>query len=738
MRKLWNHYRVTVFTRMILSYTILVVILLALAGGYLYSEAHRLMEDEIARDSRTRLQTVKDYMEETVLTKYQDDLQNRVSYSAGPNNQLYYLMDVEWEGNISRIMSLRQHLEFLKVMNEGIANLTVYFRQGHFVVDSQGFFTQPEHSADAEFILSLDRIPAKTWLVRTLPSGKQALSYVVKLPYPTPTAPGKAYFFVDVDMDFIRGSASKMLSSPSDRLYLVDQAGSVVMRTSAGEDSELELLKQAIDQGAAVMKLSDDRLGQAILSYLPATHSSHGWSYAIVRSMNSFQLSSKAYQTSIFVGCGAVLLIGLLISYMLSRQFYNPIQALIGSLRRLHPAHAVHSDPRGMNEYAMINNALLSMDQKIKSLEHWADGERMVCTLLGTGQGTEFPEALLGGRGFQTAYIRMVEGRSEALQRWYDLNDHPPQCELIFINSEECALLYKTNDHSMGRDEVITLVLMEMKEAARGSVRFGAAVGPWVSLPEEIQISYEMAVQTYRYRFLYGAEAVILHSHVTSLDPKPHLFSFELFTNALRAGSAEGAKKFLCEFAHVLNQKRLKLEAVEMALLQLVTSLYQVVIDLELENLLPHANLFDEVRKAALAETMDSIRAISSRIAVHVREGSTHAHAEVIFKLKKYIDDHLQDDLSLNVMSDVASLAPAYISTLFGEVMRESFTEYVTRVRLERAASLLCENDRMSITEIASRVGYRNSQYFHSKFKARYGITPLQYRHAKTIGPVET
>ena len=91
----------------------------------------------------------------------------------------------------------------------------------------------------------------------------------------------------------------------------------------------------------------------------------------------------------------------------------------------------------------------------------------------------------------------------------------------------------------------------------------------------------------------------------------------------------------------------------------------------------------------------------------------------------------MHEELSLNVLSEVASLAPAYISTLFGEVMRESFTEYVTRASLDKAASLLRDDVSLSVTEIASLVGYRNPQYFHNKFKTRFGVTPVQYRNAK-------
>ncbi len=62
-------YRNSFFTRLILSYTVFAVVLIGLAGGYLYSQANRLMVDEIARDSQIRLVTAKDYVEQNTSQK---------------------------------------------------------------------------------------------------------------------------------------------------------------------------------------------------------------------------------------------------------------------------------------------------------------------------------------------------------------------------------------------------------------------------------------------------------------------------------------------------------------------------------------------------------------------------------------------------------------------------------------------------------------------------------------------
>ncbi|MNC09300.1 Regulatory protein SoxS [compost metagenome] len=246
---------------------------------------------------------------------------------------------------------------------------------------------------------------------------------------------------------------------------------------------------------------------------------------------------------------------------------------------------------------------------------------------------------------------------------------------------------------------------------------------------ENIPLSYQAARMAYRYCFFAGTEAIIHYASVEAFSPGPLVFSFEQYRHILKAGDINGTNRFIDSFAEALREN-MQLETAELALLQISSAIYQVVLELELQLLLPPSNLFDGLKKDTLEATLDNIRSLSVQIAAHVKESGNQAHAEVVQKLKAYIDEHLEDNLSLNILSEVASLAPAYVSTLFGEVMKESFTDYVTRVRLDKAAIMLRENKDLSVTEIAGRVGYKNVQYFHNKFKQKYGVTPVQYRHA--------
>lgn len=727
--KVLPKYRDTLFTRLILSYTALAAVLIGLVGGYLYTQANQMMIGEISRDSQSRLVTTKDFVERTLLRKYEDNIQNKALSTIFIQNSsnLNVLLDHGWKGNLSRIVSVRQDLDMFKTAFEGVTNLTIYFREGNYVVDSGLFYMKPENSYDFAFIKQLQHTDTNRWIIRTLPGGKRTMTYVVKLPYGTIGALPKGYLFVDVDLDYVKQTVAKIVNSPYEKLFIFDTHGKVIIQTAAANPDEIRLLQDTIGSGEVVKEVSDNKRGTVVLSHLDEAQSKNGLIYAIVRPIDSFVLASKQLKTKIFVGCSLVLAFGLLISYLISKRFYIPMKKLILHIRSLYQPIAGSSNA---NEYMIIDSALNFMGQKISTLESQARKNEMKNLVLGANLDLEYMDGLRQDCCYLVSHIQFLEGNSENFKARYEYLSHKVHSELVCLNPQEAAIITFVDSRGDVDDKMIAAELERVQEELREEFRFGAGIGSLAGSPEEIQISYEVAQQAYRYRFMYGPEAVVLHSKVSSFDSKPHLFSLEIYQNALKAGDVDGVNRFIDEFFAVLKERSLRLESVELALLQVVSALYQTVIDLNLQQLVPPSDLFDELKKETLADTIGSIRGLSERIGVHVRDSGNHAHTEVIYKLKTYIDEHLEEELSLNVLSEVASLAPAYISTLFGEVMNETFTEYVTRTRLDKAGGLLRENDRLSVTEIAVLVGYRNPQYFHNKFKSRFGVTPLQYRQA--------
>lgn len=95
-----------------------------------------------------------------------------------------------------------------------------------------------------------------------------------------------------------------------------------------------------------------------------------------------------------------------------------------------------------------------------------------------------------------------------------------------------------------------------------------------------------------------------------------------------------------------------------------------------------------------------------------------------------WIHESYADAITLDDAAKLVYMSPQYVSYLFKRQVGKTFIKYLTDYRLEQAARLL-SNSNKRITDIMISTGYNNSSYFSSVFRAKYGVTPSQYRKHK-------
>lgn len=98
-----------------------------------------------------------------------------------------------------------------------------------------------------------------------------------------------------------------------------------------------------------------------------------------------------------------------------------------------------------------------------------------------------------------------------------------------------------------------------------------------------------------------------------------------------------------------------------------------------------------------------------------------------IARAKQYIEEHYQQNLSLEEVAENVFLSKNYLSELFHKEMGYSFSRYLTEFRLEKAKLLLRET-HMKVKEIADMTGFENPSYFIQVFKKSQKCTPNEYR----------
>lgn len=99
---------------------------------------------------------------------------------------------------------------------------------------------------------------------------------------------------------------------------------------------------------------------------------------------------------------------------------------------------------------------------------------------------------------------------------------------------------------------------------------------------------------------------------------------------------------------------------------------------------------------------------------------------KIVFEISDYIRNSYHENISLKALSEKFAVSESHLSRKFKEVSGTGINEYITSVRIMNAEILLKEN-KHSITEIANKCGFNDSNYFSTVFKRIKGITPLKF-----------
>lgn len=104
---------------------------------------------------------------------------------------------------------------------------------------------------------------------------------------------------------------------------------------------------------------------------------------------------------------------------------------------------------------------------------------------------------------------------------------------------------------------------------------------------------------------------------------------------------------------------------------------------------------------------------------------------QIMNKIYMYIEQDLAD-ANLGSIARKMQMTDSHLSRLFKKNTGTNFSEYLSDRKLEEAARLLVQDNKIKVAEIADMLGYGNPTYFLSRFKAKYGISPTAYRKLHT------
>ena len=132
--------------------------------------------------------------------------------------------------------------------------------------------------------------------------------------------------------------------------------------------------------------------------------------------------------------------------------------------------------------------------------------------------------------------------------------------------------------------------------------------------------------------------------------------------------------------------------------------------------------------RQTMEEMFQQLRLNLVKIQKHLFLKSSGGNDLLFHKIKIWINSRFSDpSLNLKQTADNFNISQGHLCSIFSSYSDETFTEYLTTVRINKARDLIISSDYM-VYEIAYKVGYNNPTYFNSVFKKITGLSPGQYK----------
>lgn len=321
--------------------------------------------------------------------------------------------------------------------------------------------------------------------------------------------------------------------------------------------------------------------------------------------------------------------------------------------------------------------------------------------------------------------------KGDLLVQNHELYDH------LLLDGME-VLLLKGQD-AIGRFHQMVEFHMKAHHDAGEPIPFFAC-GDRVTDPASIHYSFDRALQLHERRFFCEQDVHILLPESCPASNAQSIISPELlasYTSTLLGCIQSYNRRSLAE---VLTQLRDQLSGSSdptRSIRLFLTDLYLQVRE-QISRLYPNFNI-PFLTNAEIIRTIHEatylyqiIRFFSQRFILFMDATGGGNRDSVLDDILHYIHHNYASNITLETIAPLFGYNRSYLGKIFTKKMGQNFNAYVDHVRIEKSKELLLsENSKIYL--IAERVGYRNVDYFHIKFRKYVGMSPAEYRKKNKV-----
>lgn len=309
-------------------------------------------------------------------------------------------------------------------------------------------------------------------------------------------------------------------------------------------------------------------------------------------------------------------------------------------------------------------------------------------------------------------------------------------CRILFLDTTHLAIIFSlTKEQTGSYHQLLTDALTQTGDMLYNyySIRILASVGSLVENPRDLSASYSDARQIFP-DVRQSDSAVIFADEDNPAREEHNVFNIAIFKDELQKAFNEYDPEALSAVFHDIidlfsNDKRHYSQALSAASNVLHLTLSCLSNGEEQLNQIfgESANGYNCLYEAeTVPQVLSWMTVLCDGLCRLFSEHNKDYKNRTISAVKKYINEHVDEKITLNQLSDVFNISPNYLSILFSKYNDMGFIDYVNHAKIECAKEMLDEGT-LKIYEISDKLGYESAFYFSRVFKKVEGVSPRDY-----------
>lgn len=766
---LWDHMkRFTVYRKLFLSYSILVIITVSLISSILFrlfSHSSIMEVNNISQSMLTQTSYAADVIYDQVFS-----IGNELMH----NNEIITAMHSKRKDAMVEY-SVIQKLSYIQAVYPFINYVSIYNGNTNRYLNNKAISAEIDNEVLAR-IQGNDGTKYYDFIPRTLHDEQtgavsNVLTFVLYSNF-SQLLPKNGALIININENYINKIIQGMTNRSDSTIFVIDKKGTVLSHSDPtyflnnfGNMKYIrDILNSEVPKNYMIDTLDNEK---HLITYVKSDPARLEW---IFISVQPYRLVLSGIYRLLYITlviAAALMILGVLISVLLVRKLYNPISTLVKRIG--FPASGVNpgTGKNGYNEFELLSEAFSKTMDRANSMEVSLKNafpvlKETYLSFLLKGNMEKLPETatILKELNSQLTekyfcvLVFKIDGYSEFERSNSSRDKGLLRFSICNISQELLENHCKNNTVDLEKDHIVMLAQLDtaimpekiylaleevqnvVSQYFKLSISIG--IGDTVTSTNEIHHSYKSAQEYVSYRMFFGLGCIADRSRMQNRLSQLHDYPYQFERNILegiQSGDWKITEKWIGSFIASLNE--MTYHHVFIYSNQLVVSILK-----EFGSVLPvrevdYTGYYRIINSFGEIEIMDEvaacIKSFSLEVLTKLEECRNSKNKQLLTYVCEYVREHYSDpNLSLELAAVQVHFSSGYLGKMFKKTINKSFNDYVNTIRLEKARELLaCTNDSSMV--IGERVGILNNTYFFTLFKKTYGITPTQYRNQLNI-----